>query len=173
MCASFSSVDTLERALSQFIGERYCPSKCINTHTQQQRDMWISSRSVLFLLVLNGWHWFRINLNGRCSTSTLSCLMDLFLCVLIVALVAGNPDRYVERGGARVYLLCPHHAARVLQWLQWWLRGEEEGSRLLLIKPCKCKMQPPSRDSAARVGPGMSYTCSPATQPNSEECDMH
>lgn len=47
--------------------------------------------------------------------------------------------RGVVGGGARVYLLCPHHAARVLQWLQWWLRGEEEGSRLLLMKPCKCK----------------------------------
>lgn len=62
--------------------------------------------------------------------------------------------RGVVEGGARVYLLCPHHAARVLQWLQWWLRGEEEGSRLLLIKPCKCKMQPPSRDAAAGVRPG-------------------
>lgn len=61
--------------------------------------------------------------------------------------------RGVVGGGARVYLLCPHHAARVLQWLQWWLRGEEEGSRLLLIKPCKCKMQPPSRDAAVGVRP--------------------
>lgn len=61
--------------------------------------------------------------------------------------------RGVVGGGARVYLLCPHHAARVLQWLQWWLRGEEEGSRLLLIKPCKWKMQPPSRDAAAGIRP--------------------
>lgn len=44
----------------------------------------------------------------------------------------------------QVYLLCPHHAARWLQWLQWWLRGEE-GSRLLLTKPCKCRVQPSSR----------------------------
>lgn len=42
-----------------------------------------------------------------------------------VASGAGNPDNML-RGvgcGAHVYLLCPHHAARWLQWLQLWLRG--------------------------------------------------
>lgn len=87
-----------------------------------------------------------------------SSLMGLLLCELLcawadrwqVASVPGDPDD-VLRGvgcGAQVYLLCPHHAARWLQWLQWWLRGEE-GSRLLLIKPCKCKTQPSSENSSS------------------------
>lgn len=129
----------------------------VPSSAKQGRRIWISSHIsfVTFLFALNGWHfhYFKNPINRAILLTpwpVTSLSMELFLCVLIAALVlsaAGNPDmlRGVVGGGARVYLLCPHHAARVLQWLQWWLRGEEEGSRLLLIKPCKCKMQPPSR----------------------------
>lgn len=73
--------------------------------------------------------------------------------------VAGNLDNMLRwvAGGAQVYLLCPQHASRWLQWLQWWLRGEE-GSKLLLIKPCKCRMQP-QRKRWLMLGQ-MRYTCS-------------
>lgn len=69
-------------------------------------------------------------------------------------------------GGLQVYLLRPHHVSRRLQWLQWWLRGEE-GSRLLLIKPCKCKNAAPAKRQFS-LGQ-MKYTCSVAMEPNSEE----
>lgn len=77
-------------------------------------------------------------------------LFRLYFHKLISDLSRGKKHDNMLRGvggGAQVYLLRPLYLSRWLQWLQWWLGGEE-GSRLLLIKPCKCKMQAQHKSSS-------------------------